>query len=91
MADDVVVKGKVLEWGNSFGIRVKKADLLEAGIGPGTEVVLHLAPTLAKIDLSGFPFLRGGKPDDSVRHDELLAQAGLQDLKKTRGRRVARR
>lgn len=79
MPEDVVVEGKVLEWGNSFGIRVKKSDLLEAGIASGTEVVLHLTRKPSKIDLKDFPFLRGGKADDSERHDALFAEALLAD------------
>lgn len=75
MAEDVVVEGKVLEWGNSFGIRVKKSDLLGAGIAPGTEVVLHLAPKPTTIDLAGFPYLRGGRADDAARHDEIFGEA----------------
>lgn len=87
MPEDVVVEGKVLEWGNSFGIRVKKSDLLEAGIAPGTEVVLHLARKPSKIDLSGFPFLRGGRPDDSEQHDRLFAEALLEKAGRKRSRR----
>lgn len=90
MAEELVVEGKVLEWGNSFGIRVKKSDLLEAGIAPGTEVVLHLARRPSKIDLSGFPFLRGGEPSDSARHDEVFAEAILTEGKKRAGRRSTR-
>lgn len=89
MADEAVVEGKILEWGNTYGIRVKKSDLEKAGLAPGTEVVVRLERRSDRVDVSGFPFVRGGDPDDAARHDELLGQARL--TKGARGKRDAAR
>lgn len=70
--DDVVVEGKVLEWGNSFGIRIKRAELEAAGIPPGTEVILHIERKPARIDLSKVRLIKDGRSDVSERHDEFL-------------------
>lgn len=75
MTDDAVVEGKILEWGNTYGIRVKKSDLEKAGLAPGTQVVVRLERRSGRIDVSAFPFVKGGRPDDSARHDELLGKA----------------
>lgn len=84
--DEVIVPGKVLEWGNSYGIRIRKADLDAAGLTPGAEVTVRIERTPGRIDLSGIRFIKGGKPDDSERHDELLGEARLANLRrKTRG------
>lgn len=72
--DDVVVEGKVLAWGNSYGIRLKKADLDAAGIAPGSEVVIHIEKKPAKIDLSWVRTIKGGASDVSERHDEYLGE-----------------
>lgn len=72
---EVVVTGRILQWGNSLGVRLPRADLLRAGLGPGAEVTVRVAQRPGRIDLSGLPVFRGGRPDDSERHDELLAEA----------------
>jgi len=67
--------GRVLEWGNSFGIRLRKSDLEDAGLTPGEEVTIRIERKLSRIDLSGVPAFSGGAPEDSQRHDDLLGEA----------------
>jgi len=38
----MLVKGKILEWGNSFGIRLNRAAALEAGLNRGEEVEIEV-------------------------------------------------
>lgn len=90
---DVVVEGKILAWGNSYGVRIRKEDLERAGLAAGAEVKVRIETGGGKIDLSGLPVFHGGDPRDSERHDELLAEARFADLerKRVRGDRHARR
>lgn len=75
MDDEVVVEGRVLRWGNSYGVRISKADLERAGLKEGSKAIVRVRA--GKVDLSHVTFLRGGRarPDDSMRHDELLGEA----------------
>ncbi len=65
--------GKVLKWGNSYGIRVSKADFERAGLHAGDMVNLDLAGRPTKVDLSGLPAFDwgGGGARD---HDHILDQ-----------------
>lgn len=63
--------GKLLRWGNSYGVRLSKADVERLGLKEGQEVAFEVAASPnEKIDLSDMPsFHLGG--DLSVRHDEV--------------------
>ncbi len=62
---------KILKWGNSYGIRLSKADVEELGVKEGDEVVVEvLARPGEKVDLSGVrTFSLGGTLADD--HDEV--------------------
>ncbi|MBI3033704.1 hypothetical protein HYY72_00925 [Candidatus Woesearchaeota archaeon] len=48
------VKGKILNWGNSFGIRLDKSAALEAGLSPNEEVEVEVKRKISKVgDLFG--------------------------------------
>ena len=79
--DEVIVKGRILRWGNSYGIRLPKAELKKAGLSPGSEAVVRMAKKRTRVDLSDLPAFKGGKPDDSLQHDELLGRARLRALR----------
>ena len=79
--DEVVIRARILKWGNSYGLRVRKADLKKLGLQPESEAVVRLEKRQGRVDLSGVPTFRGGLPDDSLRHDELLGRARLRSLK----------
>ncbi len=38
----VIAKGKILEWGNSFGLRLNKADVIGAGLLADEEVEVEV-------------------------------------------------
>ena len=73
--DEVIVKGRILRWGNSYGIRLRRAELKKAGLSPGSEATVRMAKEHSRVDLSGLPAFKGGGPDDSVQHDDLLGRA----------------
>ena len=78
---EVIVKARLLKWGNSYGIRLKKADLKKAGLAPGAEAVVRLSRRKGRVDLSALPTFSGGRPDDSFRHDDLLGRARRRALR----------
>ena len=84
---DVILEGKILAWGNSYGIRIRKEDLERAGLAAGGAVKVRIETPDRRIDLSHFHFLKGGRPDDSERHDELLGEARSLRLKRGKGAR----
>ena len=42
MYNGMKAKGKILEWGNSWGIRLNKASAIEAGFRPNEEVEVEI-------------------------------------------------
>lgn len=84
---EVIVEGRILAWGNSFGIRIRKEDLERSGLTPGAEVKVRIAPPGGRVDLSHIRFLEGGQPTDSERHDVLLGEARARDLDEHKARR----
>lgn len=81
--EGIVVTGKVLKWGNSYGLRLKKTDVERAGLKPGAEAVVRIGK--GKVDLSHVTFYRG-EPSDAERLDELLAESREAKLAKSRRR-----
>lgn len=77
---EVVVEGKILEWGNSYGVRIRKADLQRSGLRPGETVSVRIERDGGRVDLSDLPTYAGGRPDVSRRHDEVLAAALAEDM-----------
>lgn len=71
---EVIIEGKILEWGNSYGIRIKKRDLEEQGLQPGENITVRIEHASDRIDLSDLPTFTGGRSDVSDRHDAYLAK-----------------
>lgn len=76
---EAVVEGKILEWGNSYGVRIRKADLERAGLEPGQEVLVRIDATDGEVDLSEVRTFRSGRAETAARHDEVLGDARAQD------------
>jgi antitoxin component of MazEF toxin-antitoxin module len=91
MDDEVLVEGRLLEWGNSLGIRVRRADLEKAGLGAGRDVLVRIQAKSGKIDLSHVRTFRSGHTDTSERHDDVLGEAQWNARAKPKGKRRARR
>lgn len=64
------MQAKVLRWGNSYGIRITKADAERLGLEAGDEVIVDVkAKPGDEIDTTQLPSLDlGGLADD---HDEV--------------------
>lgn len=70
---DVEVRGKLLAWGNSYGIRLSKEDVQRFGLRPSHEVRIRLEIDGEPLRVEDLPsFDLGGAAD---RHDELFAQS----------------
>jgi len=67
---------RVLAWGNSYGIRLTKAELAQLGIQPGADVEVDVKPVRKKIDWSKVAIFRWGD-NVSERHDEILYEGWL--------------
>jgi hypothetical protein len=86
---EVVLRVRILKWGNSYGFRIRKSELKRLGLIPGSEAVVRLERRPGPVDLSGLPTFKGGMPEDSLRHDELVGEARQKNLnrrKKDAGR-----
>ncbi len=70
----VEVSGKILRWGNSYAIRLRKADVVRAGLREGMETTVRLTPALAPLDLTDMPSFRPIRP---AGDDDADAAAGL--------------
>jgi len=63
--------GRLLRWGNSYGVRLSKGDVEELGLKEGSDVAFDVKNVPGKkIDLTGIPSADLGG-DLSVRHDEV--------------------
>ncbi len=75
---EVRISGRILRWGDSYGVRIRKQDLDRAGIQVGENVELRLGtPEENRVDLSGFPLIEDPDPDVSKEHDKHLGEARL--------------
>ncbi|MHB8633784.1 MAG: AbrB/MazE/SpoVT family DNA-binding domain-containing protein [Thermoplasmatota archaeon] len=74
----VAVKGKLLRWGNSFGLRLSRDDVQRLHLRPGAEVEL-------KLEVSPSPdaqarvrtYRMGGKAADE--HDQVFSAAAARE------------
>lgn len=70
------VTGRLLRWGNSFGIRLSKADVERLHLVPGHDVRILVEEDLPPLDpLDVRKYDLGG--DAADRHDELFPAEGL--------------
>ena len=71
---------RILRWGNSYGIRLTKAEVEALGLHEGDGVRVEVKPRHPKIDWDTFPGLDLGpdSPHDlSVTHDDAFYEAWL--------------
>ena len=64
--------GRILKWGNSYGIRISKADWERLGLAEGDDVVLQLVATPRRpVDLTRLrSWDLGGLADITARFDD---------------------
>jgi hypothetical protein len=71
---ETILKGRLLRWGNSLGIRISKRDARRLKLRPGSDVIVRIEGEPSEIDLSVLPTLRG-RGTEGRDHDKLLGQA----------------
>ena len=66
----IILLGKLLRWGNSYGIRLSRKDVERLGMKENAELIVEVRSTAEeRVDLSSLPSIPGlGKLADS--HDE---------------------
>ena len=69
-----IITGKILRWGNSYGVRISGKELKEANLAPGKEINLRILEPEGPLDIKGAPFFSSGHSDTARRHDEILAE-----------------
>jgi hypothetical protein len=77
-----VIKAKLLRWGNSYGLRIAKADVERLGLRVGDEVDWALAQRTDRIDVSHIPTFKLGR-DTGKRHDEILNKMRWEKIKRS--------
>jgi len=77
---DVILNGKLLRWGNSYGFRLRKSDVERAGLNVGDDARLRITTGGTKVDLSDLPFFRSGHTDTVERHDEILGAKRFEEV-----------
>lgn len=62
---------QVKRWGNSFAVRLTRADLDRLGVREGQQVDFQVVPwTGRKVDLTGLPVFRGdSRPFKEIREE----------------------
>ncbi len=80
----IVLKTKILKWGNSYGFRVAKADFERAGLQVGQELEVDVLGRPGKVDVSHIATFHSGDPNGSRDHDEILYEAQLEKMLKRR-------
>ncbi|MBS3133594.1 hypothetical protein J4470_05755 [Candidatus Woesearchaeota archaeon] len=71
----MMVKGKILEWGNSFGLRLNKADMVGAGLRADQEVEVEIKPKLTKVkDVFGIIKKKVGSEKELEEIDRLFQE-----------------
>jgi len=86
-----VLRGKILKWGNSAGVRISRKELAAAGLRIGQETVLRVEGGAPPADLSDWPTFKDPSRtrDLSERHDQYYYDARLKELEGKK--RAARR
>ena len=68
----MLVKGRILEWGNSFGLRLNKAEVIGAGLRADEEVVVDIKGRVSKgRDVFGLLKKEGRKVDTEKALEEI--------------------
>ena len=75
-----VLKGRVLRWGNSVGVRITKRDARRLDLREGSDVTLRIETKPSKVDLSALPTFRGDGTEGRD-HDKILGEARRKEVK----------
>lgn len=69
-----VIKAKLLKWGNSYGLRIAKADVERLELHPGEEVEVTVGGRLDKVDISHIRMFHWGG-GGARHHDQIRRRA----------------
>ncbi len=78
---EAIVKGRLLRWGNSLGVRISKHDARRLRLQVGAEITVTISSDPGKVDLSGLPTFRGDGRE-AREHDRILAEARTKELRR---------
>lgn len=78
------VEGKILRWGNSYGIRITKRELQDAGLKPGERVRLWVEYDARQAPMPPLPTFKDPDFDATTEHDAYLARRRSEDLRRRR-------
>ncbi|HEX9710041.1 MAG TPA: hypothetical protein VGB42_08775 [Candidatus Thermoplasmatota archaeon] len=78
---ETLVKGRLLRWGNSLGIRISKRDARRLKLRPGSDVTVRIESEPGEIDLSVLPTFRG-RGTEGRDHDKLLGEARRKEMRR---------
>lgn len=84
---ETVLRGRLLKWGHSVGIRLRSKDARRLPANVGDEVTVRIEAQTSTIDPDRFQFYEDKQRDAktvSHRHDAILAEGRAAEL---RGRR----
>jgi hypothetical protein len=76
-----IVRGRLLRWGNSVGVRISKRDARRLNLRVGEEVTVRITSEPGEIDLSVLPVFRGGG-GAGADHDRILGEARKKELRR---------
>lgn len=77
--DEAIVKGRLLRWGNSLGVRISKRDARRLRLREGAAVTVRIASEPGEIDLSALPTVHG-KGTEGRDHDKILGAGRKKEL-----------
>jgi len=77
---EAVVKGRLLRWGNSVGVRISKRDARWLRLREGADVIVRIESEPGEVDLSGLPTVHG-RGNEGRTHDEILGKARKKELR----------
>lgn len=78
---EAVVKGRLLRWGNSLGVRIAKRDARRLKLREGSDVTVRIESEPSAIDLSVLPTVRG-TGTEGRDHDKRLGSARAKEIEK---------
>jgi len=85
---DTILKGRLLKWGHSVGIRLRSKDAKRVPANLGDEITVRIESKPSTIDPTKFEFFSDTGPDAAqvgTDHDRVLAKGRAREL---RGRRT---
>lgn len=78
---EAIVKGRLLRWGNSLGVRISMRDARRLRLRHGADITIRIESEPGPIDLSVLPTVHG-RGTEGRDHDKILGAARRKELPK---------